>query len=70
MAQSVMGRDILQTAGLLRQHQTQQSVGNNVKFHNEVVADGRRGSQGQDLAERGKMLAISLSGEQQEGGDI
>lgn len=65
-----MGRDILQTAGLLRHHQTHQSVENNVKFHNEVVADGRRGSQGQDLAERGKMLAIRLPGEQQEGGDI
>lgn len=68
---SVKGRNILQTEGLLRQHQTQQSVAlNNVKFYNEVVADGRRGSQGQDLAERGRMLAISLSGEQQEGGDI
>lgn len=70
MTHGVMGRDSLQTAGLWRQHQTQQSVGNNVRFHNEVVADGRRGSQGQELAERGKMLAISLSGEQQEGGDI
>lgn len=71
MAQRVMGRDIPQNRGTFEAaNQTQQSVAlNNVKFHNEVVADGRRGSQGQDLAERGRMPAISLSGEQQEGGD-